>query len=158
MSRILQGKRMPVFGDGLQTRSFSHISSVAQAIALAAFTPAARNQIFNIGGDEIMTVRALAEVIAIEMGVKPELDFLPARNEVQHAHCRHELARQVFPSAYRQAMDVRAGLREMVDYVRRHAIPPSTECPSPIEVMDHLPPSWNQRLVSQTGNSQSGTI
>jgi UDP-glucose 4-epimerase len=151
MSRILQSKRMPVFGDGLQTRSFSHVSSVAQAIALAPFTPAARNQIFNIGGDEIMTVRALAEVIAIEMGVKPELDFLPARKEVQHAHCLHELARQVFPSVYCQEINVRAGLREMVQYVRSQAIPPATECPAPIEVTDHLPQSWRQRLVSQSG-------
>jgi UDP-glucose 4-epimerase len=151
MARVLQGKPMPVFGDGLQTRSFSHISAVAQAIALAPFTAEARNLTFNIGGDEVMSVRVLAETIAAEMGVKPELEFLPARKEVQHAHCRHELARQVFPAAYASALDIRAGLREMAQYVRSQPIPAPTECPSPIEIKDHLPPSWSRRLTPTAG-------
>jgi len=147
MARALQGKPMPIFGDGSQTRSFSYISAVAHAIASAPFVPEARNRTFNIGGDEPMAVRDLAENIAREMGVPPNLEFLPSRKEVQHANCRHDLARQVFSDAYGKALDIRSGLREMVKFVRSRPVPPPTECPAPIEISDHLPPSWAGRLA-----------
>lgn len=147
MARALRREPMPVFGDGLQTRSFSHISSVAKAIALAPFTAEARNQTFNIGGDESMSVRELAEMVAEVMEVEPQIEFMPARKEVQHAHCRHDLARRVFPTAYEHALDVRTGLQEMAAFVRSRPIPNPTECPAPIEIVDHLPPSWRQRLA-----------
>jgi UDP-glucose 4-epimerase len=146
MARALQGKPMPVFGDGSQTRSFSYISSVAKAIASAPFIAAARNQTFNIGGDEPMSVRELAEKISSEMGVAPNLQFLPSRKEVQNAHCRHDLARSTFTEAYNGALGIQAGLKEMAAFVRSHPIAPPTECPAPIEIIDHLPASWSQRL------------
>jgi UDP-glucose 4-epimerase len=149
MARVLQGKALPVFGDGLQSRSFSHISAVASAIALAPFTEGARNGTFNIGGDESMTVLELAQVISEVMGVNTQIEYLPKRNEVQHAHCQHELARQVFPSAYDSALGILQGLQEMASYVRSHPIPPETECPAPIEIEDHLPPSWTARQATQ---------
>jgi UDP-glucose 4-epimerase len=148
MARALQGKPMPVFGDGSQTRSFSYISSVAHALASAPFVSGARNWTFNIGGDEPMSVRDLATNIACEMGVSLNLELLPARKEVQHAHCRHDLAKRVFPDAYRKALDIQTGLREMAKYVRARPIPTVTECPAPIEIREHLPPSWLGRIAS----------
>jgi UDP-glucose 4-epimerase len=146
MARALRGQPMPVFGDGTQTRSFSYISAVAQAIAAAPFINEARNRTFNIGGDEAMSVRDLAENVARVMGVPSQIQFLPARKEVQHAHCGHHLARTVFADAYANAVGIQAGLRETATFVRSHPVPSPTECPSPIEIKDHLPPSWGQRF------------
>ena len=39
MRAALLGQPFPVFGDGLQTRSFSHVSRVAAAVATAPFVP-----------------------------------------------------------------------------------------------------------------------
>jgi UDP-glucose 4-epimerase len=150
MARAMQSQSMPIFGDGLQTRSFSHIGSVARAIASAPFIAAARNETFNIGGDEPMSVRNLAENIAKALGVTPKLEFLPPRKEVKHAHCTHDLARRVFPEAYSQALDIWKGLQEMANYVKNQRIPPPTECPARIEIADQLPPSWAQRLETRT--------
>jgi len=146
MARALHDQPLPIFGDGSQTRSFSHIGAVARAIASAPWVPAAQNETFNIGGDESMSVRELAENVSREFGVTPKLEFMPPRNEVQHAHCNHVLARSVFADAYTQAVDIRSGLREMAEYVRSHPVPPATECPAPIEISDRLPPSWAKRL------------
>jgi len=146
MACALQNKPMPVFGDGSQTRSFSHIGAVAHAIATSPFIPDARNETFNIGGDEPMSVKKMAEIIAAEFGIKPNLQFLVARKEVRHAHCKHDLAKRMFPEAYRRALDIRSGVKEMADYVRNRPLSAPTECPSPIELYDHLPPSWSERL------------
>jgi UDP-glucose 4-epimerase len=147
MARALEGRTMPVFGDGTQTRSFSYIDVVAEAIAQAPNIPAARNQTINIGGDEPMSVRELAKNIASVMGVKDNVEFLPPRKEVLHAHCDHTLAQSIFADAYRHnAIDIRKGLELMAEHVRAHPIPPATECPSDIELEELLPPSWAARL------------
>jgi UDP-glucose 4-epimerase len=147
MARALEGRPMPVFGDGTQTRSFSYIDVVAEAIAQAPDIPAARNATFNIGGDEAMSVRDLARKIADVMDVPDDVQFLPARKEVQHAHCDHALARRVFADIYATwSVDIASGLRLMADYVRSRPIPNPTECPAPIELTELLPPIWESRL------------
>ena len=59
MNQILQDKPMTVFGDGTQTRAFSYIGDIAPLIADAIDTPAAYNQIFNVGADQPYTVNEL---------------------------------------------------------------------------------------------------
>lgn len=148
MAKALAGQPMPVFGDGEQTRSFSYIDVIAEAIAHAPRVPAARNVTVNIGGDEPMSVRELARRIAAVMDVPDEVQFLPPRIEVKHAHCDHALARSIFAEAYaRHAVDIPEGLRRMAAHVRAHAVPPETDCPAPIELRDGLPPSWAARLT-----------
>lgn len=147
MARALEGRAMPVFGDGTQTRSFSYIDVVAEAIAQAPDLPAARNQTINIGGDEPMSVRELARNIARVMGVNDNVEFLPPRKEVMHAHCDHTVAHRIFGEAYRHnAIDIKKGLQLMAAHVRGHPVPAPTECPSPIELSELLPPSWAARL------------
>lgn len=147
MRCALQGQPMPVFGDGSQTRSFSYIDTVAGCIAAAPFTPAARNATFNVGGDEPMSVRELAQRVAEAMGVTPNVQYLPARQEVMHAHCSHAKAQATFPAAYAAPVGIVDGLKRMAEYVRTNPVPPATECPSAIEIADRLPPSWAARLT-----------
>ena len=89
MRCALLGQPLPIFGDGSQTRSFSYIDAVAAAIADAPTVPAAKNQIINIGGDEVLSVLELAKLVSKTMGVEEKLAFLLARAEVQSAHCDH---------------------------------------------------------------------
>jgi UDP-glucose 4-epimerase len=147
MARCLKGEPMPIFGDGSQTRSFSYVRTVARCIAEAPFTAGARNQTFNVGGDQVMSVRDLALGIAETMGVSPRIEWLPPRHEVQHAHSSHERARRVFVGAYADEIDIVSGLQLMATEVRQRTIPDPTECPAPIEVSELLPPSWALRLV-----------
>lgn len=147
MACALENRPMPVFGDGSQTRSFSYIDVVAEAIVQSPALAAARNVTVNIGGDEPMSVRDLARHVASVMGVHDRVDFLPPRKEVLHAHCDHALARRVFAEAYQNyAVPIVPGLERMARHVRAHPVPPATECPSPIELPELLPPSWAARL------------
>jgi len=142
----LTGEPMPIFGDGTQTRSFSYITSVARSIADAPMIEAARNATFNVGGDELMSVRDLAGNTAKVMGVPLAIEWLPPRTEVAHAHCKHGLAQNVFERAHEEAIDIVSGLGRMATFVKARPIPPATECPAVIEISDRLPPSWAKRL------------
>jgi UDP-glucose 4-epimerase len=146
MKNALAGEPLPIFGDGLQTRSFTYIAEVAQCVAMAPFVAGARNQIFNLGSDNRMSVKELAEHICRIFGVKEQLRFLPARQEVMHAHSDHSRVREVFPEVFAASPTVVEGLTAMADYIKSHPIPQITECPSEIEIMDRLPPSWAARF------------
>ncbi len=139
MNQILQGRPMTVFGDGAQTRAFSYIGDVAPVIAAAAETPAAYNQVFNIGADQAYSVHALAEAVAGAMGVAPEITHLAARNEVQDAYSSHVKLNAVFGVQPRYSLD--EGLQRMAQWVRIHGARAGRRFDE-IEIMRNLPPAW----------------
>lgn len=140
MNNVLQEKPMPVFGDGMQTRAFSHIADVAPLIARAPLVEASRNEVFNIGADTPYTILELAQEIAEAFGVEPELEHLPARNEVVHAFSDHSKVRRVFEPP--EAVTLRDGIRRTADWVKEHGSREPVEFKGEIEVERNLPPSW----------------
>ena len=142
MNQILQGKPMTVFGDGTQTRAFSHINDVAPIIAESIEQPRAWNQVFNVGADHPYALNELAREVARAMGVEPRIEYLPARQEVVHAHSSHAKVRDVFGE--RVETPLADGLREMAEWVRRHG---ARETPpfGAIEVTKNLPAVWRQQ-------------
>jgi UDP-glucose 4-epimerase len=139
MNQILQGEPMTIFGDGEQTRAFTSIVDVAPLMADALDTPAAWNEVFNIGADEPYRLNDLAAGVARAMGVTPEIRHLPARSEVKHAHSAHDKLRAVFGN--RPHTSLEAGLRAMAEWVRAHGarVGPKFEH---IEVTKNLPAAW----------------
>src|SRR5438067_12805630 len=60
MNQVMSGRPMTVFGDGLQTRAFTHIDDVAPVIARSIAVPAAANEVFNVCADTPYTVLDLS--------------------------------------------------------------------------------------------------
>ncbi len=143
MNQVMKNEAMSVFGDGLQTRAFSHIDDVAPIIARAPLVPEAYQRVFNVGADKSCTVLELAHEVARAFGVAPNVRFLPARNEVVHAFATHEAVQQVFGT--KEPVPVREGVSRMAEWARQQgATTPVTF--SNIELTKNLPPSW--RAVS----------
>jgi UDP-glucose 4-epimerase len=59
--QALQGAPLTVHGDGKQTRSFTFIDDTVRGTILAATSPAAQGQVFNIGCNREITILELAE-------------------------------------------------------------------------------------------------
>jgi UDP-glucose 4-epimerase len=64
----LTGRPLPVHGDGQQSRSFLHVRDAVEGIMALADCPAAVGEVFNVGGSEEITVRALAERVLDRTG------------------------------------------------------------------------------------------
>ena len=140
MSSVMRGEPMPVFGDGLQTRAFSHIDDVAPIIARSPLLPAARNETFNVGADTAVTILELADEVARAFGVEPEVEHLPAREEVVHAFSDHAKVRRVFDAP--PPVGLREGVERMAAWVRRHGARPPIDFPGELELTERLPHSW----------------
>jgi len=142
MNNILQGKEMPIFGDGSQTRAFSYIADVAPTIAHSGFMSETYNQIFNIGADKPYSVKTLAEETARVMGVEPRIKYLPARNEVLHAYSDHSKARKFFGHLIKD-VDLKTGLKRMAEWVKKHGARESIKFEK-IEIEKNLPLAWKE--------------
>jgi UDP-glucose 4-epimerase len=139
MNQILQDKPMSVFGDGSQTRAFSYIGDIAPVIASSIDVPAAYNQIFNVGADQPYSVNELALAVAKAMGVEPDIQHLPARNEVLNAYSSHEKVLRVFSGQKLTGLD--EGLSRMAAWVKQHGARQSQKFEN-IEVTKNFPVAW----------------
>jgi UDP-glucose 4-epimerase len=59
--QALSGQPITVFGDGTQSRSFTYVGDVVDALVRLAREPRAVGDVFNIGGTHEVTIRDLAE-------------------------------------------------------------------------------------------------
>ena len=139
MKCLLDGRPLPVFGDGSQTRAFSYIGDVAPIVARAGFEPAARNEIFNVGADTPVTVTDLATEVCRVFGHPVQIDRQPERHEVKHAFSNHDKVRRVF--GVTPPTPLADGLTRMADWVRRVDAGPIPRFEA-IEIRRQLPPSW----------------
>jgi UDP-glucose 4-epimerase len=139
MNNILSGKPMPVFGSGLQTRAFSYIRDIASIIGGSINNSRAHNETFNIGADEVCSVKDLALKVAQAMGTQPKIHHLPPRAEVEHAYPSHEKIRRIFGPI--KTTPLNDGLAKMATWVLRVGSRSSKEFEG-IEVRKNLPPSW----------------
>jgi UDP-glucose 4-epimerase len=139
MNQVMQGKAMTIFGDGLQTRAFSHVDDVARPIARAPLIPAAYQQIINIGADRPCTVLDIAREVARAFHVDPQIEHLEPRNEVLHAVASHDKARRIFGSV--ESISLGSGIDRMAHWARSRGPMPTTDFGN-IEIKKNLPMSW----------------
>jgi UDP-glucose 4-epimerase len=140
MNQILQGRPLTIFGDGGQTRAFTHIDDVAPVIARSIERKEAWGETFNVGADRPYTVKELAETVGRAMGVRPEIQHLPARLEVKHAYSSHDKVRRIFSDLVRD-VSLEEGVSRMAAWVRGHGSRKSRDFEG-IEIRKNLPPSW----------------
>jgi len=63
VQRALSHEPIPVYGDGKQTRSFTHVADAVRAMVSLMACPEARGEVVNIGSGEVISIQALAEKI-----------------------------------------------------------------------------------------------
>jgi UDP-glucose 4-epimerase len=141
MNQILQDRPMTIFGDGTQMRAFSYVDDVAPLLAQSIDVPEARNRVFNVGADRPCTLNELAGLVAVAMGVRPEIVHLAPRREVPDIYADHSEVRRVFGTQPATPLD--EGLACMAAWVREHGSRAVSRF-GEIEIAKNLPDSWRQ--------------
>jgi UDP-glucose 4-epimerase len=75
--QALAGEPITVFGDGTQTRSFTHVADVVDALLRLVAEPGAIGQVINLGNTEEVTIRALAERVRTLAGSSSPIKNVP---------------------------------------------------------------------------------
>ncbi len=75
--QALGGEPITVFGDGHQTRTFHDVSDTVEALWRLVNEPAAVGEVFNIGGDEEVSINELAERVKRRTGADSPIVHVP---------------------------------------------------------------------------------
>jgi dTDP-glucose 4,6-dehydratase len=67
VTHLMEGKKVPLYGDGLNIRDWLHVEDHCEAI-LAVLTKGKPGEVYNVGGNNEITNRKITETILKEMG------------------------------------------------------------------------------------------
>ncbi len=77
VTQALKGEPITVYGDGQQSRCFTHVSDTVRAALLLVDEPKAVGEVFNIGSPEEVTILELARRVKNSLGSPSEIVFIP---------------------------------------------------------------------------------
>jgi len=77
VSQALAEQPITVFGDGSQSRCFSHVDDVVSALYRLAVNEQAVGGVFNVGSDEEVTILELANRVRRTTGSQSQIRFVP---------------------------------------------------------------------------------
>jgi nucleoside-diphosphate-sugar epimerase len=119
VAALLTGGQPVIFGDGEQSRDFTHVSNVVQANILAMDAPAAPGRVYNIACGEQVSINRLADEIGDLLGceVRP-VYCAPRAGEVPHSLA--DLSRARDELGYEPSVRLRDGLQATITHVREH--------------------------------------
>jgi UDP-glucose 4-epimerase len=147
VNRNLQGKPAYIYGNGEQTRCFSHVADCIKCLEQLALDPMITKETVNIGPDEgTITINELANLIAGECGFQGDPIYIADRpREVKHATCSADKARTLL--GYETTVEVEQSVKETVAWIKRQG-PKEFNYSFPLEIINDLTPStWKDRLM-----------
>lgn len=77
VAQAMNGHPITVFGDGAQTRCFCHVDDVVVALLALLDSPEAEGQVFNVGSQDEVTIRELAERVRAVVGSTSDIVLVP---------------------------------------------------------------------------------
>ena len=115
---LLRGERPTVYGDGTQTRDFTHVANAVRANLLAgAATRPLAGETVNVACGTRTSVLELLDKIAAVLGTAPAHDLAPARiGDVLHSRADISAATRLL--GYEPVTDLDAGLLDAMEYYR----------------------------------------
>ena len=119
--KTLSGARpLPIFGDGTQTRTLTHVDDIADGIVAAMSSPAALNEDFNVSAARELSVAEIARIVWEACGRPPgefALEHLPSFPvDVPRRWPSVDKARRLL--GWEAAIGVEEGIAQTVDWLR----------------------------------------
>lgn len=115
MYQALNDKPMLIYGDGLQTRSFSYIDDCLEPLWNAAILPNVSKEIINLGGTKGITIKDACELESKIIGYD-KIEYREARHEVKHAVPSYQKSIDLL--GYKETTSLADGLKEMWEWAQ----------------------------------------
>ena len=77
VDQALSGCPLTIYGDGLQTRTFTYVKDVVNALMALMSSEDTVGEVFNVGGIEEITIRDLAEKIISLTASSSTIEYIP---------------------------------------------------------------------------------
>lgn len=117
-ARYLNGRAPVIFEDGLQRRDFVHVRDLAEGCVRALECPAARDEVFNLGGGTAYTILEIAERLAMTLGrsdLPPQVSGAYRAGDIRN--CFADISKAAATLGYRPRITLEAGLEGLCSWL-----------------------------------------
>jgi len=121
LHQAVVGGEIPVFGTGQQIRDFNYVDDVVEALLLSVTEPSAAGQVFNLGGDEPVSLLDLARLIVeLNGGSYRLVDFPAERARIDIGDYTGDYTRARMQLGWRPKVPLRDGLERTLAFYRKY--------------------------------------
>jgi UDP-glucose 4-epimerase len=121
VKQALMEQPLTVYGDGKQSRCFTHVSDAVEGLVALAEKPEAAGQVFNVGSDFEITIEDLARKIKEMTGSASEIKYIPYEDAYERGF--EDMARRLPDitkiqqlTGYRPRASLEEILKEVIEY------------------------------------------
>ena len=112
----LEGEVLEVYGDGEQSRDFTHVNDIAEANWLAS-DKAPAGEVFNIGGGSRITLNGAIGIIGEITGRELEVNY-QAKQKGDVRHTKADMTKANEKLGYKPKVSIREGLQAEYEWIR----------------------------------------
>jgi UDP-glucose 4-epimerase len=122
IKQVITGEPIQVWGDGLQIRDFTYVDDCVEALLLAAREPGAAGRVFNLGGDETISLRDLAALLIAVAGEGSYevIPFPPERKPIDIGDYYADYRSIEERLGWSPRVELREGLARTLTFYREH--------------------------------------
>jgi UDP-glucose 4-epimerase len=114
---LTEGRTPTIFGDGGQTRDFTYVTDVVQALLLAAEKPGVSGEVFNVGTGQGISLLDLVAALNRQLGTAIQPKHAPSRaGDIRHSRADISNARSLL--GYEPAVSFEEGLARTLAWYR----------------------------------------
>lgn len=119
---LIEGQPIKVFGNGMQLRDFNYVEDCVDALLLAAENDAANGKVFNLGSEEVINLKDLAEMMVnLGFGGTYELvPFPPERKAIDIGDYYSDFSLIKKELGWEPKIGLREGLLRTVEYYKAY--------------------------------------
>lgn len=123
IGQALRNEPITVYGDGNQTRNFTYVKDLVKCVVALIDEPNAVGEMFNIGGEEEISINDLAQRVKAITGSSSPIVHVPLSGAFQEGFEDMErrvpaIAKVKKLTGYRNSYDLNSILKEVVEYER----------------------------------------
>jgi UDP-glucuronate decarboxylase len=117
----LENQPITLFNSGLDTTAPCHASNYGRLVSLLLERPEAVGQAFNFGGERVLSIRELAELIKKLTGSNSELKLMPPRSAAEsEPQVSYPSTQKMIGSLhYSYGVDLETGLKRTAEWVKK---------------------------------------
>jgi UDP-glucose 4-epimerase len=121
---IVEGGELVVYGDGRQVRDFNHVDDVVDALLRVAVDDEANGQVYNLGGDEPISLENLAQLL-VEIAGKGSHRLVPwpeNRKRIDIGDYYGDYRKIRSKLGWCPRVSLQEGLRQTLQYYEEHHV------------------------------------
>jgi UDP-glucose 4-epimerase len=118
--QAIEGKEIPIFGDGKQLRDTNYVDDVVEALLLAGVNDQANGQVFNLGGEPASVVELATMITDLAGGSFQLIPFPESAKAIEIGDYVADSSKARGMLGWQPAVGLHDGLERTIEYYRKH--------------------------------------